>query len=225
MRKVTSFGRRVGRKLKPIHHELVDQLSDRHAIKLDNCENIASFAKLLENCANQNISLEIGFGSGFQLTERAKINTNNLYIGCEPYMNGVVCMLRRMEQLGLNNIMFYPDDVKNLLAHVPDNAIESIYILYPDPWPKKKHAKRRIIQQEFLNLLFSKIRPGGELILATDHDDYYQWICAEFTKAGCFKNNNNVSHHEFPTDWIKTKYQLKAESQGKSSYYLAYQKN
>src|SRR5690606_35153253 len=104
-----------------------------------------------------------------------------IFIGCEPYINGVANLLKLIKDANLQNILIWPDDGRILLQHMPANILDRIYLLFPDPWPKKKHHKKRIVNQNWLNLCASKLKSTGDLAIATDHADYAKWITRELT--------------------------------------------
>ncbi len=166
------------------------------------------------------ISFEIGFGFGDFLFAKAQSIPNQIFLGCEPHLNGVVNVLAKLEEAPLSNVKISRQDARELLSKFDDNFFDEIYILFPDPWPKIKHFKRRLINLEFLdNLLAKKIKSGGKLIIATDHDSYKTWILSAVSKSRQFKWEANCKHdwQTFPNDWITTKYQKKAALEGRVS--------
>lgn len=167
----------------------------------------------------QNYWLEIGFGGGEHLAHQAGLNPNTGIIGCEPYMNGMAELLRHIDENNLDNIRVYNDDARLLVDLLPDASIERVFILYPDPWPKMRHKKRRLVSTDTLNRLARIMKPGALLRLATDHADYATWMLERL-----------LSHTEFswtgkeaddwrkpPADWIPTRYEQKALA-GKPTY-------
>lgn len=173
-----------------------------------------------QNSSFAKTSFEIGFGFGDFLFEKAKANPTQMFLGCEPHINGVVNVLAKLEVESLNNVKISRDDARELLNKFPDNFFDEIYILFPDPWPKIKHFKRRLINVDLLdNLLAKKIKPGGKLIIATDHDSYKIWILSALLKSLHFKWDaaSKEDWQKFPNDWIVTKYQKKAQREGRVS--------
>ena len=122
--------------------------------------------------------LEIGFGDGGHLAWLAATNPHIGFIGCEPYVNGIAHLLETVEADGLENIRIHPADARDLLAVLPAQSIARVFILFPDPWPRKRHHKRRFISQENLDALARIMRPGGELCFASDSPDYCNWTLA-----------------------------------------------
>ncbi|MDA9231471.1 tRNA (guanosine(46)-N7)-methyltransferase TrmB [Rickettsiales bacterium] len=169
-----------------------------------------------------NLILEIGFGFGDFTFELAKKNPNYNIIASETHINGVINLLSKLEKEPLNNISIFQDDVRILLGKIPDNILNKVYILFPDPWPKAKHHKRRIINNDFIKILSKKIQKNGKLIIATDHDSYKKWIMNVIISNNEFTWNakSNKDWQEFPLDWTYTKYQKKAEKEGRKSIYL-----
>ncbi len=204
---IRSFGRIKSRKLSDHKNKLYNNL-------------LPLYQKDFLN--KNNLILEIGFGFGDFTFELAKNNPNLNLIAAETHINGVINLLSKLEKEPLNNISIFKEDVRIILEKLPNNVLDQIYILFPDPWPKVKHHKRRIINQDFLNLLAKKTKKNAKLIIATDHDSYKRWIMNVIINNNEFTWNakNNKDWQEFPQDWIYTKYQKKAEKEGRKSIYL-----
>jgi len=208
--KIKSFGRRRCRGLGAEKSSLVDN-------------DLAIYKFIPESIPISNkYALEIGFGNGERLAQDAIRNPDTMFIGCEPFMNGVGELLRNIRDSNIENIRIYPDDVRNILPMFPTEFLEKIYILYADPWPKTRHHKRRIIQKEFLELLAPKLKQTGKIIIATDHAEYAKYILNEIflSKLFTIKATHAEDLMNFPADWIKTKYQQKAEEKGIKSFYI-----
>lgn len=204
---IRSFGRVRGRKLSNHKQFLFDELLQQYQIK----------EKPLQE--NNNI-LEIGFGFGDFLFDKAKNNQDKNFFGFEPHVNGAVNLLGQLEKEPLNNVKIATSDVREFLSEVDDEIFNQVYILFPDPWPKFKHFKRRLITKNFLDeILAPKIKKNGQITIATDHDSYKIWILSEITKSEKFSwiAENKTNWQNFPDDWLKTKYQLKAEIEGRVS--------
>jgi tRNA (guanine-N7-)-methyltransferase len=133
-----------------------------------------------------NVVLEIGFGGGEHLVAQATAHPERRFIGVEPFVNGVASCLRHIEENGVTNVRLHHGDVRNVLARLPDASLDCVYILFPDPWPKKRHWKRRLIQREFVVELARVLRVGGEVRFATDWANYAAWTLEAFTKAPHF---------------------------------------
>ncbi|MES2676948.1 MAG: tRNA (guanosine(46)-N7)-methyltransferase TrmB [Pseudomonadota bacterium] len=172
----------------------------------------------------QQIYLEIGFGFGDFLFENAKNNPDILFVGCEPHINGVVNLLAKLESQPLLNIKIYVGDSRIFLEQAQAKTFAKIYILNPDPWPKAKHYKRRLIDLEFFKLLHDKIKIDAKLIIATDSDSYKKWIMSEYFKSDLWQwlANSKADWQNFPRNWVQTKYQKKAEVEGRTNVYLEF---
>ncbi len=169
--------------------------------------------------------LEIGFGDGTHLAGMAMAYPDIGYIGCEPYLNGVASLLGMIKAQAIENIMIYQDDAIDLLNSLPNYCLSQIYILFPDPWRKTKHHKRRIINTQNLILFAQKLAPKAQLVIATDHEEYASWIFEHLADSDLFALKPNLADYQFePTGWIKTKYQKKAEDQGLKIYFFVIKK-
>lgn len=171
--------------------------------------------------------LEIGFGKGEHLAEQAQRNPAVLFIGCEPFLNGLASLLVQISQLGLTNIRLVRDDARLLINWLPTASISRIDILFPDPWPKKRHNKRRIIQAETVAQLYRILKPSGLLTVATDHRDYLDEIQNVFAQYPAFENDldGRQSIFERPRDWIPTRYEEKAILKGIQPAYLCFKRS
>jgi tRNA (guanine-N7-)-methyltransferase len=196
-KQLRSFGRLKSRKLRENPQRLMDEVLPKITYK--------------ELPTGKDIWLEIGFGGGEHLAHQAKNNPNVNIIGFEPFINGTAKLLREVEDNKLTNVLVHNGDARDVLEKLPDNVISKVYILFPDPWPKRKHNKRRLIQKPLLDMLYKAIKPGGELLIATDHEGYAQWILHEIFSHNVFEWQAKCKadwQNEFPGH-IKTKYQLK----------------
>lgn len=212
-RLLASFGRRRGRRLRTGKQSLIDTLLPKLDVRdwgLGIGEKISSpnAKSLIPNL----LWLEIGFGGGEHLAYQAERNPNVALIGCEPYVNGMGELLKQIETKKLSNIRLYGDDARPLIDQLPDACLSRVFILYPDPWPKSRHHKRRIVAKPLLDSLARAMKPGAELRLATDHADYACWMLEQL-----------LSHPSFLwqaarcDDWLKpwpdytpTRYEQKA---------------
>lgn len=130
--------------------------------------------------------LEIGFGGGEHLAAQAAAHPEQRFIGVEPFLNGVASCLRHIEESGVTNIRLHHGDARDLIARLPDASLDLVYILFPDPWPKARHHKRRLIQREFLDELARVMKPGAEVRFATDWANYAAWTLEHFTRDARF---------------------------------------
>lgn len=198
-----SFGRRKGRSLRVSKQLLFDELLHKLTISL---EEVQALKK------EQKIWLEIGFGGGEHLAHVASLHPDILFIGCEPYINGIAGLLAHIAENNIKNIRIYPDDARDLLAKLPDNSLEKTFILYPDPWPKTRHNKRRIISTDLLNTLARVLKKGGKLQLATDSADYAAWMLERLLAHPYFAWTAESCNDWLnpPSEWIPTRYEQKA---------------
>ncbi len=130
--------------------------------------------------------LEIGFGGGEHLAAQAAAHPERRFIGVEPFVNGVGSCLRHIEESGVRNVRLHQGDARDVIARLPAASLDLIYILFPDPWPKTRHHKRRLIQAEFLSELARVLKPGGEVRFATDWANYAAWTLEQFTRDARF---------------------------------------
>lgn len=214
---IRSFGRIKSRRLSDHKNLLLQNLLPKYEIN----QSTISASNAGQNC------LEIGFGFGDFLFEKAKNNPSAAFFGSEPHLNGVVNLLAKLEENPLSNLKISRQDVRELLNNFPDQFFDQTYILFPDPWPKFKHFKRRLINEEFLKFLASKIKSGGKLTIATDHDSYKTWILAAITNNQDFTwlASEKKDWQNFPSDWVETKYQKKAALEGRVSVIFNLVKN
>lgn len=170
---------------------------------------------------NKTNHLEIGFGYGESLLNRAINNKDVNYIGCETYTKGVLNLYNGIKANNVNNIKIFNGDARILLNNIENETIDMIFILFPDPWPKKKQNKRRIISDNFLNLAKDKLKTNGKIFFATDIESYVEWTIEKFNNNKNFSNNKeNIK--EKPDWWVITKYQEKAINEGRESNFLEY---
>ncbi len=169
--------------------------------------------------------LEIGFGGGEHLVHLAGQHPEVGLIGCEPYINGVAMLLRKIAEAGADNIRIYPDDARHLFDVLPPASIGRVYLLYPDPWPKARHHRRRFVTPEHLEPLIRVMAPGAELRIATDIEDYVRQALEEVPKAGFEPVTDATPGLHAPWDgWLPTRYERKAIRAGRPPHYLVFHK-
>ncbi|MCB1435786.1 MAG: tRNA (guanosine(46)-N7)-methyltransferase TrmB [Rhodobiaceae bacterium] len=168
--------------------------------------------------------LEIGFGGGEHLAFQAANNPDTGFIGCEPFINGIAKLLARIARDGLGNIRLHDGDARELLAWLPDQSLDRVFILYPDPWPKRRHWKRRIVGAETVVELARAMKPGSQLRIASDIDDYIDWILRHVLGHGAFAwTARTPSDWRMPPpDWTRTRYEAKALREGRKPAYLTF---
>lgn len=207
-RGVKSFSRRIGRSLSNRQQKLVNEHLSHYTLKnktdLDHTKHIY---------------LEIGFGMGDHFIYQAVNNPDRIFVGAEVYMNGVVRTLDQIVNKNIGNALLYPDDVNILVNDISlQGSFEGIYILFPDPWPKKRHLKRRMVNAPFLNLLSGLIKPGGFLVFGSDISDYYNEVKALLESSPRWEQNELT----FSDLSCTTKYYQKALTEGRKSQFLCY---
>ena len=167
--------------------------------------------KLVPHKYNKNI-LEIGFGNGDNLVNMSLNKPNDLFIGCDAYYNGCVKLLKQIEINNIKNIKIWPDDIHLIIKKFKNDFFDLILILQPDPWAKKKHKKRRLIQQKFLDDLNQILKDEGQLIISTDHNIMKSWILEQLHVRDDFLwSRNGYYYNNLKPKWIiDTKYSKKA---------------
>ena len=171
--------------------------------------------------------LEIGFGGGEHLVWPARNNPDATLIGCEPFEDGVMKVLTRIADDDLKNIRLHMGDARDVLRWLPANSISRAFILFPDPWPKRKHRKRRLVNPNTLTLLARIMKPGAELRIGTDIGDYARTILQAFSAQTDFTwiATGPEDWRIRPADWPETRYEQKAEREGRRRYYLRFSRN
>ncbi|MEM9843713.1 MAG: tRNA (guanine(46)-N(7))-methyltransferase TrmB [Pseudomonadota bacterium] len=173
--------------------------------------------------AGRPIWLEVGFGGGEHLVHQARANPDIGFIGCEPYINGVAMLLGKIRQAGCSNIRVFPGDARDLFDVLPEGSIDKAFLLYPDPWPKARHHRRRFVTEEHLQPLARALRKGAEFRIATDIPDYVRQALQEVPGAGF--DWQCVGPRDWRTpweDWIPTRYEQKALREGRVPHYLTF---
>lgn len=169
--------------------------------------------------------LEIGFGGGEHLVHQAALNPDVGIIGCEPYINGVAMLLGKIRRAGVDNLAVHPGDARDLMDVLPEGAVEKAFLLYPDPWPKARHHRRRFVTPEHLEPLARVLKPGAMFRVATDIEDYVRQTLIEVPKAGFEWCAQGPSDWRAPwSDWISTRYEQKALREGRVPHYLTFRK-
>lgn len=225
-----SYGRKKGRVIRDKKQKLLDNLLPQIRVqstesRVQNVESGPQQDSALRTL-DSTLWLEIGFGSGEHLAHRAGQNRNVNFIGCEVYQHGIGNFLKSVEEKKLKNVRIFTEDARLLLEQLPENSIDRIFILFPDPWPKLRHHKRRIINQDTLKLLHKILKPEGKLNIATDWPNYAQWIMIRITNHGGFEfmANSPNDWKNPPEDHITTKYQAKAQRESRTPVFLNFAK-
>ena len=209
---IRTFGRRHGKKLSNRKQWLMENLLPKIAPKS-------------EDFSKKPPILEIGFGNGEHLRDLSIQNPDSIVIGAEPFANGVAALLSAITAESDNsllsqykNIRIHPDDVRLLLKSFPISTFDEIWVLHPDPWPKARHEKRRLLNHEFLNLLSKHLSNTGKIIIGTDHWEYYDWIVEQLKQT-------NLKIKSTDLDIIKTRYQIKNKAGTSNPRYLILSNN
>lgn len=222
------YGRRKGKALKPNQRQWIDEDLDRLALR---------HVTPRENPTRQPIDpdaifgderalwLEVGFGGGEHLVHQAQRHPEVGLIGCEPYINGVAMLLGRLRSANVRNVALHPGDVRDLFDVLPDACIARVFLLYPDPWPKARHQRRRFVTPEHLEPLARVLKPGAEFRLATDIPDYVRQAMEEVPSCDfdCL-NPDPTDWHRPWEDWHSTRYEQKALREGRHPHYLTFRR-
>jgi tRNA (guanine-N7-)-methyltransferase len=216
------YGRSVGKPLRKGQQELVDRLLPQIAVPTEGPVTATELFGF-----DRPLHFEIGFGSGEHMAFRADMLPDHGFIGAEPFLNGVAGALLHVRDGRLGNIRIHHGDALEVLARIPDGALSFLYLLHPDPWPKARHAKRRMVNDGPVEMFAAKLKPGGEFRFGTDHPVYlrhalmvmqrhrerFDWLCE---KPGDFQNR--------PGGWPQTRYEAKAREQGHEVWYFRYRR-
>lgn len=224
--KYIHYGRRRGRKLRSERQRLLDTLLPELRLPVTGFGNVDS-TKLFEVREKfSNLWLEIGFGQGEHIAAQAQINSDTLLIGCEPYVNGVSSLLRTIDAEAIDNILIHDEDARVLLDDLPDSSVGRLFLLFPDPWPKSRHNKRRFISMPNLDRIARILQDGAEFRFATDHPGYARWALWHTLNhtemewpAECA-----ADWRDRPPDWQATRYEEKALADGRACTYLSFRR-
>ena len=224
-RDLRSYGRRRGRALSARQKSLWHAVLPRVALPRD----AQALRRLLELFTPpvRDVWLEIGFGGGEHLLWQAMENPGIGFIGCEPFEDGVVKVLNAVDAHGIANIKVCADDARPLLRLLPELSIGRAFVLFPDPWPKKRHHKRRLVSVETLLDLARAMRPCAELRIATDIPAYACAILLSVEEEGSFRWTAAGADdwRQRPPDWPQTRYEAKALGEGRRCYYFCFVRN
>jgi tRNA (guanine-N7-)-methyltransferase len=168
--------------------------------------------------------LEIGFGGGEHLLWQAERHPATGFIGCEPFLSGVAKVVRGVGEAGLGNVRLHDDDARHVLAWLPKASIGRVFVLFPDPWPKKRHRKRRFLSDPGLDAVSRIMCPGAQLRFATDIADYAEMVLAAIGRRADFAPHPG-EHAERPDDWPITRYAEKALAAGRQCRFFTFRKS
>jgi tRNA (guanine-N7-)-methyltransferase len=218
------FGRRKGHTLRRHHADLIATLLPRLAVDLS-APAPAPLGALLDPTAAR-MRLEIGFGGGEHLAAEAAADPAAGFIGCEPFVNGMAQALALIERDNLANVRLHHGDAAELLAWLPDAALARIDLLYPDPWPKRRHWKRRFVQDDSVAALARVLADGGELRFASDWADYAAWTLERLLRCPDLAwTAERADDWRKPwAGWTRTRYEAKAIREGRAPCYLVFRR-
>jgi tRNA (guanine-N7-)-methyltransferase len=216
------YGRRKGKHLKASHEGYLAQdlaaLSPGPVSWEDNPDRAPLDLKAA--FGDRPVWLEIGFGGGEHLLHQAALHPEVGFVGAEPYVNGVAMLLGKLRRAGLDNVRIHAGDARDLFDVLPPGSIGRAFLLYPDPWPKARHHRRRFVTPEHLEPLHRCLAPGAHLRIATDIEDYVRQTLEEVPAAG-FARLDHPQHAPWD-DWVRTRYEAKAVREGRSPNYLSF---
>ncbi len=209
-----SYGRRRGRKPSDRQADLLRDLLPRVSLKVSDPPGLTPTQTWLE----------IGFGGGEHLVWQAAQNPSVAFIGCEPFEDGVVKVLNKIDSDKLSNIQIHMGDARDVLRWLPEASVARAFILFPDPWPKRKHRKRRLVNPQTLGQLAHVMKPGAELRIGTDIADYARTMLLAFQGAPEFQwqAESPQDWRIRPPDWPETRYEQKAQREGRRRYYFRF---
>jgi tRNA (guanine-N7-)-methyltransferase len=218
------FGRRKGHKLRAHQSDLIENLLPHLALDIAG-ERPANLSDLFDPKACD-MRLEIGFGGGEHLVAEAQAAAGTGFIGCEPYVNGMAKILAQIEAHNIGNIRLFAGDATELLEWLPPGSLSRIDLIHPDPWPKRRHWKRRFVQDANVAAMARILKPSGEFRFVSDIDDYCAWTLAHLLRSPDFR-----WLAERADDWRKpwdgytmTRYGRKAEREGRVASYLRFRR-
>jgi len=214
------FGRRKGKAFSQRQQDLMDTLLPRISVNLPEDGSSVLDAKAIFDGNKREVWLEIGFGKGEHMAWQAQANPDVGLIGCEPYLNGVVGLLTHIEENQIDNIRVYGDDARHVIWALPDASVDRIFLIHPDPWPKKRHARRRFVNPENLDDLARILKDDGEFRVGTDHPIYREWTSLQMSQRSDFEwmAEGPEDWLNRPDDWPETRYEIKA-LEGKATYF------
>lgn len=214
------FGRRKGPSLSDRKQGLMDGLLPRISVQIPEGDDEQIDLEALFGAKKAEVWLEIGFGKGEHMAWQGQHNPDKGMIGCEPYLNGVAGLLTQIEEQGIDNIRVYGDDARHVLWKLPDASVDRVFLIHPDPWPKKRHARRRFVNPDNLNEIARVLKDGGEFRVGTDHPIYREWTALQMSAREDFEWQAKEPSDWLirPDDWPETRYEVKA-LEGHATYF------
>jgi tRNA (guanine-N7-)-methyltransferase len=220
------YGRTRGKTLKPSQKRYLEDLAELSPGPVGWEENPGRAPlDLAALFGERPVWLEIGFGGGEHMVHQAALHPEVGLIGAEPFINGVAMLLGKIRAAGAGNIRVHPGDARDLMDVLPERSVAKAFLLYPDPWPKARHHRRRFVTSEHLEPLHRCLAPGAEFRIATDIPDYVRQAMEEVPKAGFEWLAERASDWREPWgDWISTRYEQKALREGRVPHYLTFRR-
>lgn len=217
------YGRSKGKALRAAQAGRIAEMLPRITIDIEGLRTdpAAQFARKPDE-----LVLEVGFGGGEHLAAQARLHPEQGFFGVEPFLNGVAKLLGEIEAGGLDNIRLLRGDARDVFAALPDSSLAGVFLLYPDPWPKRRQRKRRIVDMAFLGEVARVLKPGGELRFATDIDDYAGWMLAHIARQEqLLWLGERADDWRQPWDgWHRTRYEEKALREGRIPGYFRFRR-
>ncbi len=217
------YGRRQSHRIRPARKRLLAARLPELQLDIPNDGSVIELSSLFGSDCKR-CWLEIGFGGGEHLATQVAAHPDVAFIGCEPYVNGVAKLLSLLGEQ--NNVRVVIDDARLLLKVLPEQSLDRIFVLFPDPWPKARHQKRRIVNPDTVADMARVLRPGGELRLASDIMDYARVMLHTVMAAGCFDwlAESPADWRCRPEDWPPTRYEQKALTAGRLPAYFRFKR-
>ena len=214
------YGRRQGHALRAGQAELVETLLPRLAVPDGPLDARVLFGD------DRPLALEIGFGKGEHLGAQAAWAPETGFVGCEPFLDGMVGALMQVRERRLDNVRLHLGDALDVLERLPDASLSAAWLLHPDPWPKARHAKRRFMNAGPIGLLAAKMAPGAEFRFGTDHPVYCRWAMMVMAATPQFEwlAEGPRDFLMRPDDWPETRYEAKARAKGHEVWYFRYRR-
>ena len=216
------FGRRSGKALRPLQRSIRDELLP--LLKLDIVAPAPADLRSLFSAEVETVRMEIGFGGGEHLLHEAERCPKSGFIGIEPFINSMAKLVVDLHENPLRNIRLYDDDATQVLDWLPEASLDGIDLFYPDPWPKKKHWKRRFVSQKNLDRFARVLKSGSRFRFASDIDTYVNWTLQHCHAHGQFEwqAKTSADWHTPYEAWPGTRYEQKAHREGRIGAYLTF---
>lgn len=213
------YGRRRGKRMTATHEHMLTDILPDYTVDVE--APLAAFADVARP-----FWLEVGFGGGEHLLHQARGNPDVNFLGCEPFFEGVARALEEVTENNIGNVRLFADDARKVIDALPDGSVDRLFILFPDPWRKTRHHKRRFIGPANLPRLSRILADGAEFRAFTDHQDYGRWILWHVTRHPDFEwlAEDAADWLVPPDDYVTTRYEQKAREQGRKPVYFRFRR-